>query len=51
VKNHLGENESILYKELVKVCQENQAKNIWLSFDDIIENVLLFAKKSDSRIN
>ena len=33
------------------ICQENQNKNIWLSFNDIIENVLLFAKKSNQPIN
>jgi len=35
----------------VAICQENQNKNIWLSFNDIIENVLLFAKKTNQPIN
>lgn len=51
VKSFWEENKLTLYQELVAICQENQAKNIWLSFDDIIENVLLLAKKTDSQIN
>jgi hypothetical protein len=39
------------YPELVAICQENQTKNVWLSFEDMIENVLLFGNHPDTPTN
>jgi superfamily I DNA/RNA helicase len=41
----LLEDDLKIYQELVSVCKENQDKNVWLSFEDMIENVLLFNNK------
>lgn len=41
-------NDEIIYQELAKICKENQDRNIWLSFEDMIENVLLFNNKFEA---
>ncbi|MCE8164071.1 MAG: ATP-dependent helicase [Candidatus Moeniiplasma glomeromycotorum] len=39
------------YSELAVICQENQTKNVWLSFEDMIENVLLFSHRLETPTN
>ncbi|CFW93123.1 Putative ATP-dependent DNA helicase UvrD/PcrA [endosymbiont DhMRE of Dentiscutata heterogama] len=51
IEGFYPDNELNLYSELLAICQENQTKNIWLSFEDMIENVLLFGNRPDTPTN
>lgn len=48
VKNFFFEKEESFYQALEKACSADKEKNVWLSFEDMIENVLLFARKQNS---
>ena len=50
-KKIFPESELLLYQELENACLTDQEKNVWLSFDDMIENVLLFMKNQNDKPN